>query len=223
MKILVIDDQTLIREGLALLLRQMDSTVTTIASDTLAHAIHVLGEQSDIDAVLLDVDASGIESVEALSRARSFGADLPVVVLCAKDDAETVYRALQAGARGFIPKQHSAQLMIGALDLVVRRKGIYVPPSVLPKSVRTERVQSESGDDQEVRQQGSSDFGMTPKQAQVLRLLLEGKSNKAIARSLGVEPGTIKIHVSAVLRALQVATRTEAMVRARELSLLPSV
>jgi DNA-binding NarL/FixJ family response regulator len=137
---------------------------------------------------------------------------VPVVALSSADDKPTVLQALEAGAMGFVPKTSSAGVMLGALQLILAR-GIYLPPSVFLSAEPTGPVTAAAGPRQ------PQQLGLTPRQADVLYLILQGKPAKVISRELGLSPSTVKAHTSAVLRALNVTTRTQAVVAAGRLQM----
>jgi DNA-binding NarL/FixJ family response regulator len=160
------------------------------------------------DLLLVDLNMPGMNGLEGLRRLRERFTSLPIVVASGQDDPATIRGALATGVNGFIPKTDPPDLLLQALR-TVRAGGIYIPSRTL-------------GDFQNGRQPpalGSS--SLTPRQIDVLRLLLKGEPNKLIARQLGLTEGTVKIHIAAILRALQARNRTEAVVRARELGLCP--
>lgn len=220
MKILIVDDHVLVRDGVILLLHRMDDALIPLVADSCEQAIQVLDVHPDTQLVLLDLNLPGISGLDGITAVRSHRADVPVVVLSGNTDADIVMHSIQRGAMGFIPKTHSGELMIGALELVIQHKGIYLPPSVLLPSPAPSAPRRPHSSTTAEKHTLPRDLGMTGKQAEVLKLLLEGKSNKAIARVMNVEPGTIKTHISGVLRVLNVTTRTEAVIRAHELNLV---
>jgi DNA-binding NarL/FixJ family response regulator len=141
--------------------------------------------------------------------------EIPVVILSGAHDAKTVRSAILEGAMGFIPKTHSADLLVGALRLILVHKGVYLPPDLafdVPESGKVPR-----GVDGVITPNA---VGLTPRQADVLYQILQGKSNKAIGRALGIEEPTVKAHVNAVLRVLNVSTRTEAVIVAHRMRLV---
>jgi DNA-binding NarL/FixJ family response regulator len=147
------------------------------------------------------------------------------VVVSSADDALTVRQSIDAGAMGFIPKSSSSEIMLNALRLVLA-KGIYLPANVLLTESSAVPLQPlRKGAVAATMQSGASpltpvDLGLTPRQAEVLYLILQGKPIKLISRELNVGEATIKGHVSAVLRALNVTTRTQAIVAAHRLGLV---
>lgn len=216
MKILIVNEHALVRDGIILLLKHMDPDLQPVVADSYGDAMQLLSRLTGIDLVLADLDLTTTTGFDATRLIRVCAQAAPVVVMSARDDFDTITRAVQCGAKGFIPKKHSAELMLAALELVVRHRGTYVPPSVVNKSEVL--AAAEKPAEGRVTAKLPPEVSMTPKQTEVLSLLLEGKSNKAIAKSLGVEPGTIKIHISAVLKALNVTSRTQAILRAHQLS-----
>jgi DNA-binding NarL/FixJ family response regulator len=206
MRILVVDDHPLMAEALGMAMRALDREAQVETVDHLAAAVARAGEAS-FDLCLLDLGLPDCAGLEALERMRSSHPALPVVVVSGSDDAESVYRALDLGAMGYIPKTSPRDVLLGAVRLVASG-GIYVPVQALkareaPTAARLP----------------AADLKLSERQAEVLQLLLKGLPNKLIARKLDIAENTAKIHVSAVLRALGVATRTQALIAASRLGI----
>lgn len=214
MKILVVDDHPLIREALRHVLAQLDQQVHLREADDCESAAAMLEEDPDMDLVLLDLSLPGLSGLSALEFVRERFPLAPVVVISAHEGHDVVVRALDAGAMGFIPKTSSNELMLGALRLVLSG-GIYVPPQAI----------SHGGDPAAApppAPEGNlrpSDIGLTERQADVLALMLQGKPNKVICRELNLAEGTVKIHVTAILKALDASNRTQAVIAASRLGL----
>lgn len=224
MKILLIDDHPLFREGVALLLKPLVDGLETWEAGSCEEAFQLLAQRGSADLVLIDLGLPGLSGLEGLKRLRADHPEAPVVVMSSADDKDTVLAVLDAGAMGFIPKSSTSQVMLGALRLILA-KGIYLPPSVFlaaraapaaspapAQAAAVAAVVPASG-----RQ--PSDLGMTPRQADVLHLLLQGKPAKLIGRQLNLSLSTVKAHTSAVLRALNVTTRTQAVLAASRMGL----
>ncbi|MFG6430658.1 response regulator [Roseateles sp. LYH14W] len=221
MRILLIDDHALFREGVAMLLKPLVDGLQTWEAGSCEEAFEVLAQRGSVDLVLIDLGLPGLSGLEGLKRLRADHPDAPVVVMSSADDKDTVLAVLDAGAMGFIPKSSTSQVMLGALRLILA-KGIYLPPSVFlaaraapaasPAPAPATAVVAASG-----RQ--PADLGMTPRQADVLHLLLQGKPAKLIGRQLNLSLSTVKAHTSAVLRALNVTTRTQAVLAASRMGL----
>ena len=215
MKILVVDDHPLILEALKQVLRDLEPDIEVLAARDGQQAIDQALMHPDLSLVLLDLTLPHKHGFESLSELRAGSPDVPVVVLSASEDRDTVMRAINDGAMGFIPKTSRTEVLIAALRLVFSG-GVYLPPSAFaPPS---------SGDPAEARfpapaTRSPREVGLTERQAQVLALLVQGKSNKLICRALDLAEGTVKIHVTAILRALNVSNRTEALVAVSRLGL----
>ena len=125
---------------------------------------------------------------------------MPVLVLSATHDRATVEHALDLGAMGFIPKTANTRVLLEALQLVLSG-GVYVPTESGPANGFRARAVTRP-----------EQLGLTLRQADVLKLLVQGKPNKLICRDLQLSEGTVKVHVSAILRALNVRNRTQVVI-----------
>jgi DNA-binding NarL/FixJ family response regulator len=207
MRILVVDDHPLMAEALGMAMRLLDRATQVDTADTLRVAIARASETS-FDLCLLDLGLPDCSGLEALEKMRESLPALPVVVVSGSDDASHVLKALDLGAMGYIPKTSPRDVLLGAVRLVASG-GIYVPVQAL---TAREAVAA-------APQTPPSDLGISARQREVLDLLLKGLPNKLIARKLDISENTAKIHVSAVLRALGVASRTQALIAASRLGL----
>jgi len=216
MRILVVDDHPLMAEALGLAMRTLDRTTEVESAGDLRAALE-RATQVSFDLFLLDLALPGCSGLEALERMRESLPALPVVVVSGSDDPASVLAALDLGAMGYIPKTSPREVLLGAVRLVASG-GIYVPVEALKtrEAAQLALPASASG----VAGAGTAaDLGLTSRQREVLELLLKGLPNKLIARKLDISENTTKIHVSAVLRALGVATRTQALIAANRLGL----
>ena len=215
MKILLVDDHQLFREGLVILLKRLDENVTAVEAASCAEAFACLNRESDIELVLLDVGLPDMSGLDGIALIREQHPGIPIVVLSSQEDRESVLRALDQGAMGYIPKTSSSEVMIGALQLILAN-GIYLPPVAFMGANPTAQPAAA------VAKPGSKravDLGLSPRQSEVLFQILQGKPSKLICRDLNLSASTIKSHTSAVLRALNVTTRTQAVVAAGKLGL----
>jgi DNA-binding NarL/FixJ family response regulator len=207
MNILLIDDHVLFREGLKFLLRSLDAALEVDEAGDCAGALEHAARRG-YDLVLLDLKMPGVAGLDALAALREAIPAAPLVVLSGEDSAGVVRAAIEGGAMGFIPKSSTPEVLIQALRLVLAR-GVYLPPAVLDAAAEPP---SGSGSEAALR-------GLTSRQADVLRCVIQGKSNKVIARELDVSEGTVKAHLSSVLRAFGARSRTEAVYAAAKLGL----
>jgi len=219
-KILVVDDHPLIVEALRHVLQQLGRDVEVIGASTAAEGRVLVAAHPDADLLLLDLSLPDRDGLGTLAEVRRAFPALPVVVLSASDRREDVVGAIDLGAMGFVPKTSSSQIMLQALRLVLSG-GVYVPPAALAPSDASAADSETAGAAQlDTAAPLTADaLGLTGRQAQVLALILQGKPNKSICRELGLAEGTVKIHVAAILRALNVSTRTQAVIEASRLGL----
>ena len=223
MRALLIDDHPLILSGLKVVIKGFGDDVSVTCVETARGARELLAQDASYDIVLLDLQLGDCSGFELLEDLRSSYPSLSLVVVSSSDSNDDVSRAIYLGAMGFIPKRASNETLFEALNMVMSG-GIYVPPMALrsqaPASDRQGGRPAWGG----TRQDGAcppfdlantrssaAALGLTPRQTDVLELLLEGQSNKLIARALNLSVETVKDHVAAVLRTLNVSSRTQAV------------
>ncbi len=229
MKVLLIDDHPLILSALQTVIQGLGDHVTVVAAGGAVDARRALEGASDFDLVLLDLQLGDADGFDVLSEFRNTYPGLPVVVVSASDRASDVIRAIDMGAMGFVPKRASNDTLFEALRMVMSG-GIYVPPMTMgadpaptgPSSARAfealQFVQGAAAQGGFQTQPGIAALGLTPRQAEVLGLLLKGQPNKLIARELGLSVETVKDHVAAVLRVLNVSSRTQAVLAVAQMA-----
>jgi len=218
MKILVIDDHELIREGLRPVLEQLGSpgeAVQVLDAPTFSRGLEHAAAHPDLDLVLLDFNLPNVTGFAALVDLQERFPDLPVVMMSGEDDPTLVREAFERGALGFIPKSSPTPVIVNALRLVLAG-GTYVPTAMIAErpAVAPARERPPAGTPKSVP-------GLTPRQNEVLRLLIAGKPNKVICRELDLAEGTVKSHVAAILRALDASNRVEVVIAAGKLGITP--
>lgn len=225
MQILVADDHELFRDGLRLVLEDLAEGVSVRMAATYDETLNLVMDEPRPELVLLDLVMPGMPWTDGLRALANRAPGIPVIVLSASENQRLVMESLRLGARGFIPKTSSSKVMLSAINLVLSG-GCYLPPSVLAHE--PERVSAILSDPVSALDETASaiDGGadsrvmhLTPRQREVLALLGQGKSNKEIARVLNLSEGTVKLHVTAILKALGVSNRTGAVVAASRLGL----
>ena len=163
------------------------------------------------DLVILDLVMPGMESVTSIDRLRKQSPDVPLVMCSAFERAADAREALRLGAAGYIPKSSPKPVIMKALELILSG-GTYFPPELLSGEA-FERMPAEPGG-LRAASIGQLDVKLTRRQRDVLQLMSEGRSNRQIAGALGLAEGTVKVHVAAVLKALNVTNRTQAVLAA---------
>ena len=197
MKILVVDDHPLIQQALAHALPALGAPVEVLAAIDREQTRTALARHPDCALVLLDLTLPGAHGLDLLGELRRDYPRLPIVVLSATHDRATVGSAMAAGAHGYIAKTSSPAELIDAVRTVLDG-GVSVTSDFARSSASIGGVSGEI-------------LGLTQRQADVLRLLIQGKPNKLICRDLRLSEGTVKVHVSAILKALNVRSRAQAI------------
>lgn len=210
LKLLIVDDHALFREGLCHVLRELDEQADILEAPDYERALQHAAATPELDLVLLDLNMPGKDGFTALDSFATRYPTLPVVILSASSLRSDIQRALDAGAMGYIPKDTTSAIMLGALRLILAG-GIYIPPNLAQDApAALDRPRNRSA--------------LTPRQLDVLALLVQGISNKDIATRLGLSEGTVKMHVTSIFRELGVSNRTQATLAAQNAGLdLPSV
>jgi DNA-binding NarL/FixJ family response regulator len=204
--VLVVDDHAVVRLGIAQLLRQLQPGLTVSDAASLAQCEAALAARPDIELVVLDVhlpDVPRATPLWGLRRLRQQHPLLAVAMLSADPDADLAGQALREGAAGWLPKSAEPRVLASALTLVLQG-GCYLPPYLLQ------------------RERQAPTEVLSERQLDVLTQLVDGRSNKEIARALGLAESTVKTHLVAIFRVLKVANRTQAVISGRaQLRALP--
>ena len=222
MKILVIDDHELIREALKGVLKKWRRDAAILEASDCRQAMQIIEQHTDLELVLLDLNLPDGDGFHMLADLHERYPAISVVVLSSSKDRDSVLRSLDLGALGFIPKSARRAVMLSALQLVFSG-GVYIPPDILVSEELPfpQATKQTAGDRSNV---SPSDLGLTRRQLEVLAHMTRGKSNKMISRALGVTEATVKTHVTAILKALKVSSRIEAVIVVGQLGWkLPSV
>lgn len=202
MKLMIVDDHTLFRSGLAYLLQSLEPPPEVIESPDLNTAIELLGSCSKLDLVLLDLKLSDSVGIDSLLRLRERSPEIPIVVLSGEENPEVISRCIDHGAMGFITKSATHDELLMAIKLIVSG-GIYLPRKFMAAAIL-------AGDQQE-RSDVAMLASLSDRQREVLGYLLQGKPNKTISSKLDISENTVKAHLSAIFRTLGARNRTEAV------------
>ena len=200
---LLIDDHALFRESVALLVAHRLSELELLLAADIGAGLQVLAQRPECALVLLDLGLPDSRGMAGLERVRAAAPTRPVIVISADERAQTVHDALDRGAAGFIPKTADSGVFCEALRRVLDGR-VALPAQLEPPLALRD---------------ADAQHGLSPRQCEVLRLLIEGRSNKDIQRELALSESTVKTHLQAVFRRLDVNTRTQAVVAAARLGL----
>ena len=217
MKILIADDHDLVREGLRHALQALITDVEILEARSAAEVQSLIALNTKFDLVVLDLVMPGAGGFDLLGKLCDQLGNTPVLVLSASDDAATIRRVLDCGAAGFVPKNTPHEVMLGAFKLVMAG-GVYVPPTLLARNnaANNREITLQPGDFPSTSGRAALATELTERQREVLALLERGLPNKQIARQLGLSEHTVKIHVAAILNALGVTNRTQAVIVAQQ-------
>lgn len=208
MKYLLVDDHALIREAMRGVLRELRGDAEVLEAASSSQAVALVDQHQDLSLILLDLQLPDRNGFEVLVELRDRFPAIAVVMLSALSDRGTVVKALDAGAMGFIPKSGSRDVLLGALRLILAG-GVYIPPEALGQGATG--IAQPAPPVTTARRPSPVELGLTQRQVEVLSLMMQGKSNKLICRALDLAEPTVKNHVSAILKVLEVSNRTEAV------------
>ena len=207
MKLLIVDDHPIVREGLAAFLEQLGPDTAVLQAGDASRALALAADHADLDLVILDLGLPGLDGLSAIAEFGRARPELPVIVLSASEDAQQARAAFARGALGYVPKSASRHALLSAIRLVLNGE-IYVPPLVLGDSAAPKPAAHAD-------RTNTGRPLLTNRQIDVLKRLSEGQSNKTIARDLDLSEKTVKVHVTAIFRALNVVNRTQAAAAGR--------
>ncbi len=215
MRVLLIDDHTLFRSGLETLLERHGIDVAAAVGDGREGLEKAKELQPEI--ILLDMRMPDMNGLEVLNALRREGLAMPIVMLTTSNEEEDLVECLRNGAQGYLLKDMEPTELVEALREIVSGKTIVAPELA---GVLARVIQGDGGLTVEAPKVEANPFDeLTPREKEILCLLAEGQSNKVIARNLGISDGTVKLHVKAILRKLDVHSRVEAAVMAVEQNL----
>lgn len=216
MKFLVADDHELFLQGLEFILKKEYPEVDLVLAGDYTQILDILNKQNDFDLLITDLAMPGGNWLEALQKVHSQAPEMPIIVVSAVFDKEILQKTYNIGVSGYVSKSFPNNIIISAINLVLAG-GMYIPPDLVKLSSQFTTGQLNDlikGFDNSQKKQTDEKL-LTPRQLEVLQCLAGGMSNKQIAYKLGLSEGTVKIHITLLMRALNVANRVAA-VRAGE-------
>ncbi len=204
LRLLVIDDHAMVREGLLQILRKLGPDVVQHEAHDAESALLLLETEREFDLVLLDIMLPGTNGLSLLGILRKRFPAVPVMVLSALEDVDVVNRAMRLGAAGYVTKSGNSDTLLDAIRRVLEGE-VHIPSHL------HDRLSVTLGGGIGRSRSVASRYGLTEGQVRVMELMREGKSNQEIADLLGLTEGTVKVHVSKILRKLGVSSRAEAI------------
>lgn len=198
-KIIIADDHPLFRQALLQTLKGKLPTAQWIEAESIEKLSDLLKDSKDVDLLLLDLNIPGAHGFNFLIKIRGLYPKLPVVVISAHEDDDTVIKAMEFGASGFVPKSASIELIFEAIRTVLKGE------TWIPEHINLARVTDKS----DIGERVSS---LTPQQHKILLMFADGLLNKQIAYQLTLSEATVKAHATAIFRKLNVLNRTQAVI-----------
>lgn len=220
MKILIADDHELFLKGLEMILSDFDPKAELVKAKDYNEVLNIIANQKDFNLVLTDLAMPGARWIDAIQKIHEQLPEIPIIILSAVFDKEIVQKTIEIGAAGYIPKTSSNAVILSAVSLVLSG-GVYIPAELLKDTSQNEfdvlKQVEQISEHPDINEKVKI---LSPRQIEVLKLISLGKSNKQIAYDLGLTEGTVKLHVTAILKLLNVYNRTGAVVAATQLGLL---
>lgn len=219
MKFLIADDHELFLQGLEFILHKEYPQTEIVLAKNYSDIFAILDTQKDFDLILTDLAMPGADWLDAIEKIHKICPEVPIVIISAVFEREILQKTYDLGVSGYVSKAFPNSLIISAINLVLAG-GVYIPPEILQMSENSssEKIQKLLKDLSQP--QVKSDKTLTPRQMEVLRCMAEGLSNKQIAYKLNVSEGTVKIHITLLMRTLEVTNRTAAVRKAVQCGLL---
>ena len=222
MRLLLVEDHTVVAEGLQFLLSEIDPSITCVISGSIAHALQVEGA---FDLILLDLKLPDTVGLEGFRIVREVFLGVPVTVLSGEENTAVIRSAIAEGAMGFVPKSATSQVLLAAMRLILAG-GTYLPPHAFtaghlssPSHSHSQSNYPSTFDGSSARSSAQHSVGLSDRQLEILMKAVQGKPNKVIARETGLAEGTVKAHLSAAFRLINVSNRTEAVFKAAQIGL----
>lgn len=207
--VLLVDDHPVIMEALATAFTAIRLFERIEKVRSLSAAFELLARDSAFALVIVDLHMSDSEGLDAVTRLREGYPDVPVMVFSGETAAEAISQAFDLGVRGYVTKDVPLEVVVGAVRMILAGSA-YVPPHLVGPLLGHEAV---------AQQAPSAQLQITPRQQQVLALLLQGMPNKVIGNRLGMAEGTVKTHLNTIFRVLGARNRAQVILRARAFGL----
>lgn len=221
MKFLIADDHELFLQGLEFILKKQYPQTEIVLTNSYTGIFEILEKQKDFDLIITDLAMPGANWLEAIGRIHSTCQEVPIIIISAVFDPEILQKTFDIGVSGYVSKAFPNNIIMSAINLVIAG-GMYIPPELLQLNLqnRTLPIRELIADLNDNKKPVKENNVLTPRQTEVVQCLSEGLSNKQIAYKLGLSEGTVKIHITLLMRALDVSNRVQAVNEARRRGLL---
>jgi DNA-binding NarL/FixJ family response regulator len=222
MKILIADDHKLFLKGLEFILEENISKPEIVAAEDYTEIFRILEQQPDFDLIITDLAMPGANWLSAIQKIHEMLPETPIIIISAVFDREILQKTLDIGVAGYIPKTASNNLIISAINLVLAG-GVYIPHELLystPQQQKNDEQQKEYVAPLKALEKmtentvSTTQKGLTERQIEIVKCIAEGLSNKQIAYKLNLKEGTVKVHITIILKVLNVKNRTSAIIEA---------
>lgn len=223
MKFLIADDHELFLQGLEFVLRKEYSDTQLTLAKNYNEIIDILKKQKDFDLLITDLAMPGGNWLEALQKIHNLMPEMPIIIVSAVFDKEILQKTYNIGVAGYVSKSFPNNIIISAINLVLAG-GMYIPPDLVKMNEKTNVGHLEDLiRDYDNSQKNSNEKLLTPRQTEVLQCIANGMSNKQIAYELGLSEGTVKIHITLLMRALNVTNRVSAVLAGEKAGLIKHI
>lgn len=211
MKFLIADDHELYLQGLELILRKEFSTAEISLSRSYTDTLSIIEKQNDFNLIITDLAMPGANWLNALEKIHNRCPETPIIIISAVFDKEILQKTFDIGVSGYISKSSSNSLIVSALNLVLAG-GMYIPPELMHSTPTTASpIKEMIRDLEKIPEKNENNRNLTPRQLEILNGLSKGLSNKQIANQLNLSEGTVKIHITLLMRSLNVNNRVQAV------------
>lgn len=217
MRVLMIDDHGMFRHGLRLTLQQQFADVEVLEASTIDQGMALAEQSAPIDLALIDLFLAGEDGVDAIQRLRTISPETPAAALTASEDVNDVNRVMAAGAMGYIKKSFGPDVLKNIIQLILSGERFY--PVLQLDGAALGGVRSDR-EEPARRTPADTSVELTPRQKEILHGLVNGRSNKEIARDLNIIEGTVKAHIRNMMGKLRVRNRTQLALMATRLGFI---
>lgn len=219
MKVLLVDDHPLVQDAIKLILERHYDDVTIKSAYDYGQALNIIGSESGFDLATFDLGLPDVHSFDGLRRIVRSLDSTPVIVLSSSEDPVDMRAAFSSGAKGYIPKSASNDVISSAIQMVLAGEK-YVPSALLDSGDNSASQYQKITSDYKPDHVG--EINLSKRQIEVLELVIKGKTNKEIGRQLSISATTARAHISAIFKELNVSNRTQACYMAAQIGLWPN-